>query len=152
MCVLSIQVPIRKKSGNLFNDPHIYIYIYIYIYINSVQVFICHKTRPTIIHESCKMVIIKEKGYRVTFINVHCNFSYLAKRLECLPIVGRLRFNTRSSYTRHRKWYLIHPCLTLSIIRYGSRVNLSNPGKGVTPSPTTRCCSNWKGNIQATLD
>ena len=26
MCVLSIKVPIRKKSGNLFNDPHIYIY------------------------------------------------------------------------------------------------------------------------------
>ena len=32
MCVLSIKVPIRKKSGNLFNDHHIYIYIYIYIY------------------------------------------------------------------------------------------------------------------------
>ena len=31
MCVLSINVPIRKKSGNLFNDPRIYIYIYIYI-------------------------------------------------------------------------------------------------------------------------
>ena len=24
MCVLSIKVPIRKKSGNLFNDPCIY--------------------------------------------------------------------------------------------------------------------------------
>ena len=33
MCVLSINVPIRKKSGNLFNDARIYIYIYIYIYI-----------------------------------------------------------------------------------------------------------------------
>ena len=31
MCVLSIKVSIRKKSGNLFNDPRIYIYIYIYI-------------------------------------------------------------------------------------------------------------------------
>ena len=30
MRVLSIKVPIRKKSGNLFNDPRIYIYIYIY--------------------------------------------------------------------------------------------------------------------------
>ena len=27
MCVLLIKVPIRKKSGNLFNDPRIYIYI-----------------------------------------------------------------------------------------------------------------------------
>ena len=25
MCVLSIKVPIRKKSGNLFNDPRIFI-------------------------------------------------------------------------------------------------------------------------------
>ena len=24
MCVLSIKVPIQKKSGNLFNDPRIY--------------------------------------------------------------------------------------------------------------------------------
>ena len=30
MCVLSIKVPIRKRSGNIFNDPRIYIYIYIY--------------------------------------------------------------------------------------------------------------------------
>ena len=29
MCLLSIKVPIWKKSGNLFNDPRIYIYIYI---------------------------------------------------------------------------------------------------------------------------
>ena len=38
MCVLSIKVPIRKKSGNLFNDPRIYkyIYIYIYIYMNGI--------------------------------------------------------------------------------------------------------------------
>ena len=30
MCVLSIKVPTRKKSGNLFDDL-VYIYIYIYI-------------------------------------------------------------------------------------------------------------------------
>ena len=35
-----------------------------------------------------------------------------------------------------KKWYLIPPCLTLSIVRYGSRVKCSNPGKGVAPSPT----------------
>ena len=28
MCIL-IKVLIRKKSGNLFNDPRVYIYIYI---------------------------------------------------------------------------------------------------------------------------
>ena len=42
------------------------------------------------------------------------------------------------SYQRLKKWYLMPPCLTLSIIRYGSRVKWSNPrkgvGKGATPS------------------
>ena len=37
MCVLSIKVPMRKKSGNLFNDPRIYIYIYIYIYMKMCK-------------------------------------------------------------------------------------------------------------------
>ena len=43
------------------------------------------------------------------------------------------------SYQRLRKWYLMPPFLTLSIIRYGSRVKWSNPGKGITPSPTPWC-------------
>ena len=35
MCVLSIKVPIRKKSGNLFNDPCIYIiFVHICIYVS----------------------------------------------------------------------------------------------------------------------
>ena len=42
------------------------------------------------------------------------------------------------------------PCLTLSIIRYGSRVKWSNPGKGVAPSPW--CSSYRKGNLRVTLD
>ena len=33
MCVLSIKVPIRKKSGNLSYAPRIYIYIYRYKYV-----------------------------------------------------------------------------------------------------------------------
>ena len=37
------------------------------------------------------------------------------------------------------------PCVTLSIIRYGSRVELSNPGKGVVLSSTPWCSSNRKG-------
>ena len=39
MCVLSIKVLIRKKTGNLFNDPRIYIYIYIYIYVSGNLIF-----------------------------------------------------------------------------------------------------------------
>ena len=34
-----------------------------------------------------------------------------------------------------QKWYLMPPCLTLIIIRYGSRVKWSNPGKGEALSP-----------------
>ena len=50
------------------------------------------------------------------------------------------------------KWYLIPPCLTLSNIRYLSRVKWSNPGKGVAPAPTPRCRSYWKGSLLVALD
>ena len=39
-------------------------------------------------------------------------------------------------YIYTQKWYLIPPCLTLSIIRYGSGVKWSNLSKGVLPFPT----------------
>ena len=29
MCVLSIKLPIRKKSGNLFNEPRIYVSLFV---------------------------------------------------------------------------------------------------------------------------
>ena len=47
---------------------------------------------------------------------------------------------------------MISPCLTLSFIRYWSRVKWNNPGKGVAPSPTPRCSSYWKGSLLVTLD
>ena len=47
---------------------------------------------------------------------------------------------------------MIPPCLTLSNIRYISRVKWSNPWKGVAPSPTPRCNSYWKGSFLVTLD
>ena len=36
--------------------------------------------------------------------------------------------------------------------RYGSRVQWSNPGKGVAPSPTPGCSSYRKGSLRVTLD
>ena len=49
----------------------------------------------------------------------------------------RPRFNPRSSHIKDtKKWYLMPPCLTPSIIRYGSRVKWNILGKGVAPSPT----------------
>ena len=45
------------------------------------------------------------------------------------------------SCQRLKKWYLIPPCLTLSIRRKGSRVKWNNRGNGVVPSPTPWCSS-----------
>ena len=56
------------------------------------------------------------------------------------------------SYQRFIKWYLMPPCLTLSIIRYGSRVKWSNTRKGVVPFRTPRCRSYWKGSLRVILD
>ena len=62
-------------------------------------------------------------------------------------------FNPRSSHTKdYKKWYLMPPCLTLSIIRYRPKVKWVNPGKGVAPSPTLWCSSYRKGSLLVTLD
>ena len=66
---------------------------------------------------------------------------------------GRPGFNPRSSHTKDLKngtWCLLW--LALSIIRYGSRVKWSNPGKVVAHFPTPRCSSDWKENLQVILD
>ena len=44
------------------------------------------------------------------------------------------------------------PCLTLSNIRYISRVKWSNPGKRVAPFPTPGSSSYWKGSLLVALD
>ena len=51
-----------------------------------------------------------------------------------------------------QKWYLMLSCLTLSNIRYISRVKWSNPSRGGAPSPTPRCSSYRKGSLQVTLN
>ena len=53
---------------------------------------------------------------------------------------------------KSQKWYLMPPCLTLSIIRYRSRVKWDSPGKGVSPSLTLRGSSYWKGSLRVNLD
>ena len=72
-----------------------------------------------------------------------------------ISLVGRVFARVHSlveSYQRHKKWYLVPPCLILSILRYGSRVKWSNPGEGVAPSSTSWWSSYWKGSLQVTLD
>ena len=73
--------------------------------------------------------------------------------LSCTSMVWEIWVQSQvASYQRLLKWYLIPPCLTLSNIRYISRVKWSNPGKGVAPSPAPWCSSYWKGSLQVTLD
>ena len=64
-------------------------------------------------------------------------------------------FNPSLSHTKvskRKKMYLISPCLTLSIIRYRSRVKWSNPRKEVVPSPTPQCSNYWKGSHWVALN
>ena len=56
------------------------------------------------------------------------------------------------SYQRLKKWYFIPFGLTLSIIRYGTKVKESNPRKGVALSPTLQCISYWKGSFSVAFD
>ena len=51
-----------------------------------------------------------------------------------------------------QKWYLMPPCFTLSIIRYGSWVKWSKWGNVVVPFPTPQCSSYWKRSLWVTLD
>ena len=65
------------------------------------------------------------------------SFGSLVSWVECSPMVGETSVQSQvESYQRLKKWYLMPPCLKLSIIRWGSRVKWSNPGNGVVPSST----------------
>ena len=103
----------------------LYIYIYIYIYI-------------------CVCVCVCVYYWLIGLVaRVFASWS------------GRPAFDPRSCNTKDYKngtWYLKRFCLTLSNIRYVSRVKWSNPGKGVAASPTPRCCSYLEGNLLVALD
>ena len=72
---------------------------------------------------------------------------------ECSPMAQETGIQSLvESYQRIKKWYLMSPCLTLSIISYGSRVKWSNPGKGVAPSPTPWDSSYRKSSLRVPLD
>ena len=58
---------------------------------------------------------------------------------------GTPGFNPVSCYTKDSsRWYLMSPCLSLSIMKQGVRGKWSNPWKGVTLSPTHQRSSYWK--------
>ena len=77
----------------------------------------------------------------------------LAWWLECSPMARETGVQSQvESYQRLKKWYSLPPYLTLNIIRYGSGVKWSNPGKGEALSPAPWCSSYRKGSLRVTLD
>ena len=77
----------------------------------------------------------------------------LAECVKCSPMIRETELQSQvDSYQRLKKCYFVPPCLTLSIIRYGSRVKWSNPVNGVAPFPTPRWSSYWKGNLRVAFD
>ena len=94
------------------------------------------------------MLSVKQGSIKYHFLK-----SLVALWVVCSPMVWETWVQSQvASYQRLLKWYLIPPCLILSNIRYVSRVTWSNPGKGVAPSPTSWCSSNWKGSLLVALD
>ena len=75
----------------------------------------------------------------------------LALWVEFLPEAQETRVQFQvESYLRLKKCHSTPASLTLSIIRYGSRVKWSNQGKGVAPFLTLWCSSYWKGSLPVT--
>ena len=82
-------------------------------------------------------------------INCSKRMDWVSNNLRRLsPMVREIGVQSQvESYQRHKKWYWMPPRLALSAIRWGSRVNWSNLGNGVVPSPTPRCRSYWNGSL-----
>ena len=95
---------------------------------------VCHKNYQSLI----RMLWIKKDKY---FASVEC--SLMARETWIQSQV--------ESYQRLKKWYLVSPCLTLSIIRYVKRVKWSSPRKGVLPFPIHRYGRYWKGGLRVAL-
>ena len=125
----------------------IYIYIYIYMYIYSDLLTDCFVVSQLISVARCEMFQAgietwltlhqpnnitlrpqqshhKQRNFNAYVLISFClYFCSLAQWVECSPIVRETGVPSQDkSYQRLKKWYLIPPCSTLSIIRYVSRV------------------------------
>ena len=128
-----------------------YIYIFIYLFLAfsfTLYTSLSHFHR---IHLSAMFILSLWSFSFIVFIFFLLFFYY--PWLECLPMTRETGFESQvESYQRLKKWYLMPPCLAFSTIRWGSRVNWSNPGNGVAPSPTHWCCNYWKGSLRVALN
>ena len=106
----------------------------------------------------CEMIFHPTRGFIYFLISDHSEF-YWYHETQFWPS-GRVLANGPGDWSsvfgqvipKTQKWYLIPPCLTLSITRYVSRVKGINQEKGVALSLTLWCSSEWKGSFQVALD
>ena len=70
------------------------------------------------------------------FFNISISLNFLSNSLRSFFSSPTLFLGVGQ---RLKKYYLLPLCLTLSIIRFRSRVTWSNPWKGVAFSPTRWC-------------
>ena len=122
----------RKKWAffeNISDDWCYCIYFFQFLWVAST-------ISTGLFKEATVYILIRKIWLPLTQVFMALYFAWL----ECSPMARETWVQSQvESYQRLKKWYLMAPCLTLSIIRYGSRVKWSNPGKGVEPSPTPWC-------------
>ena len=142
------------KHCRLFNTKSsLYIYIK-YIGFGLVRFYgistIVGYLMPNPLYTYTKYIICKHI-LLITLLNEHELF--FLRTFECSSMTRETWVQSQGEpYQRLEKWYLMLPCLILSIIRYGSRVKWGNPGKGVAPSPTPWCSCYRKGSLRINLD
>ena len=79
---------------------------------------------------------------KMVYIYIYIYSSLLVLWAECSPMAQETGLQSEIvSYQRLKKWYLIPPYFTLSIIRHVSRIKWSSPGNGVAPFLTPWYCS-----------
>ena len=113
--------------------------------INITSLCLCYHVRIS------SVIVLTTSTVLSSFVSLLAVIFSL--RVECSPMAWQTGAQSQvESYQRLQKWYSMPPCLTFSIIRYGSRVKLINPEKGLAPFPTPRCSSYWKGSLWVALN
>ena len=70
------------------------------------------------------------KSKNVYSLNYALGTGPLASWSKCSPMVQETEVQSQVElYQRLKKYYLMPPCLTLSIVRYGSRISGAIQGK-----------------------
>ena len=133
--LVKLDRPFRKHHR--FQFAHCWVRILVFVYVCEWLITCGHHTQSGILLGLLTPFSI---GYKLILDNCVC--VHWLWSVECSTMAQETWVQSHVElYRRLKKWYLIPPCLTLSIIRYRSRVKWSNLWKGIASSPTPRCNS-----------